>query len=373
MVCYSSKLLRSVLIGSLTVGFMACSEKVAFNELESTARPFSPVTPAPLPDEDNTPPPQDGFFSKTQEVEVDGGGVDILFVVDNSGSMLSEQAQLSKRISGFMDIIQDLNWQIAMTTTDPSSSTLDSDGQSRNWGDGEFRPFDRNDGQQYLLKTGLQSDQEAQRLLAKAIHVGSNGGIDERGIHAVYRAIERRQFSPTHSQFFRPDSSLVVVLISDEDECSKYVCKGPNVHKSSPQNLQDLVTQEFGEDKKFNFHSIMWIPNDNSCRSAQNMGNTYQTMSLISDGIVGSICENNYSNILGDIGNKVVELVTSVNIDCAPDEVTQPGTKPRVLITLGNGDILLPYQYKLKGKKLTFNKPLPEGKHTISYLCPQKK
>ncbi len=367
MVYYLSKLFKVFLFGSLTVSFIACSEKVAFNELESTNLPLSsvPITPDPIP--------QDGFFSKTQEVEVDGGGVDILFVVDNSGSMLSEQAQLSKRISGFMEIIQDLNWQIAMTTTDPRPSTQDNNGISRNWGDGGFRPFDHDDGQQHLLKAGDQTDQEAQQLLAKAIHVGSNGGIEERGIHSVYRAIEHRQSSSAHRQFFRPGSSLAVVLISDEDECSNYVCTSPTAYKSSPLNLKELIHQELGEEKKFNFHSIMWIPNDNSCQSAQNMGNTYQRMSLLSDGIVGSICENNYSNILRDIGHKVVELVTSVNIDCSPDDVKDPGAKPRVLITLGNGDILLPHQYKLKGKKLTFKKPLPEGKHTISYLCAQKK
>lgn len=259
-----------------------------------------------------------------------------------------------------------------MTTTDPASSTSDYNYIKRNWSDGGFRPFDSDDGQQFILKAGQQSDNQAQSLLAKAIRVGINGGIEERGIHSVYRAIERRQHSSTHREFFRPNASLAVVLISDEDECSNSICGGTLAMKSSPQNLKELIKFEFGNSKKFNFHSIMWIPNDNSCRDAQNMGNTYQTMSLMSDGVVGSICAKNYSSILGEIGNKVVEQVTSVEIDCSPEEVKKPGTRPLVLITLSNGDILLPNQFKLQGKKLSFKKPLPEGKHTITYLCPQK-
>ena len=88
-----SKLLYGLVIGVLATSFIACSEKVAFNELESTERPFTPVAPPPPTSDDDIPPlPEDsGFFSKTQEVEVtaDGDDVDILFVVDNSGDRKS--------------------------------------------------------------------------------------------------------------------------------------------------------------------------------------------------------------------------------------------------------------------------------------------
>jgi len=368
-----SRLLNGLIVGILSVSFMACSEDVAFNELASTDRPFSPVPPTT--DEEIPPPSSDGFFTKTQAVDVrsHGGDVDILFVVDNSGSMDAEQNQLANRISGFMNIIQDLNWQVAMTTTDPSKNTNDSNFKPRNWGDGGFRPFDSDDGQHFILKNRQQSNDEAQRLLARAIHVGINGGIEERGIRSVYRAIEQRHLSSSHREFFRPGASLEVVLISDEDECSNYVCTHQDAYRSSPLNLIELVNREFGSEKKFSFHSIMWIPNDKSCKSAQNVGNTYHAMSQLSDGVVGSICSKNYSSILSDIGHKVLEQVTSIDIDCAPEDVKKPGAKPRVLITLANGDILLPHQFKLKGRKLTLQKPLPEGKHTVSYLCPQNK
>ncbi len=49
--------------------------------------------------------------------------VDILFVVDNSGSMSEEQQGIGNKISGFLSRINNLDWQIAVTTTDDRAFT----------------------------------------------------------------------------------------------------------------------------------------------------------------------------------------------------------------------------------------------------------
>jgi hypothetical protein len=346
-----------------------CSN-VDFSQSDADLRGLGPEptpTPTPIP-EPNPDQPDIQFVSKTLDVEVqESGEVDILFVVDNSGSMRSEQNHLANRIYGFMDMIDGLDWQIAMTTTDPRQRTMDKDAEWRQWGDGQFRPFDRIDGRQFILKAGEQPNVRAQEMLATAIRTGINGSADERGINAVYRAIERISDTTSHQEFFRPNAALAVVLISDEDECSNFNCSGDSF-RSYPQNLMGHVHTVFGAEKRFRFHSLIWVPGDNNCSGGANAGNIYQEMSLLSGGVVGSICAPNYTSILQDIGDKVIEDVSSLDLECEPQDIDNDG-KANVFITVGKGNVVLPWEFKIKGKKVHFDKPLPKGKHQVIYHC----
>ena len=49
---------------------------------------------------------------------------DILFVVDNSGSMYEDQVELATRFPKFLEAINNLDYNIAITTTDVSSSPI---------------------------------------------------------------------------------------------------------------------------------------------------------------------------------------------------------------------------------------------------------
>ncbi|MCJ8275422.1 MAG: hypothetical protein HRT44_05575, partial [Bdellovibrionales bacterium] len=44
---------------------------------------------------------------------------DILFVIDNSGSMAQEQRDIADKIINFFNKLGGLNWRVAITTTDP--------------------------------------------------------------------------------------------------------------------------------------------------------------------------------------------------------------------------------------------------------------
>ncbi|MBO9668344.1 MAG: hypothetical protein J7501_16210, partial [Bdellovibrio sp.] len=128
--------------------------------------------------------------SVTQNFEVkENADIDVLFVVDNSGSMDAEQKNFSSKINGFMNLIQGMNWHVALTTTDSRVNTLASDKSSRAWGDGQFRPFDSDSGSQFVLKADEISLTEAQTKLSKALNVGLLGDGEERAIYASYRAV----------------------------------------------------------------------------------------------------------------------------------------------------------------------------------------
>ena len=65
----------------------------------------------------------------------DRGAVDILFVIDNSGSMDDEQEEMAKRFSSFLSLLFDLSWQVGITTTDLSDS-------NKYYTDGKLIPVD---------------------------------------------------------------------------------------------------------------------------------------------------------------------------------------------------------------------------------------
>jgi len=295
--------------------------------------------------------------------------VDILFVVDNSGSMQEEQNGIGQKINGFLDKIKSLNWQIAITTTDDRAETPVGGGVSRPWSDGNFRPFDSDTGNQFILRSTQESAANAQTKLSNAIQMGISGSGNERGINATYRAVSRSVAPSPHRDFFRPIAKLAVVLISDEDECSKGIsdCPAATASRSVPQNLVDHVRATLGATKGFSFNSIIFIPGDSSCTTGANAGNTYKELSQLTNGVLGSVCASDFSSPLAAIGNQVVQLVNSATLSCAPVDVNGDN-KPDLQIILAGG-AQMTSGFEIKGVNVTFANPLPAGNHRFYFFC----
>lgn len=315
--------------------------------------------------------PQPGLYKEmSQSINVSTQNeVDVLFVIDNSGSMSEEQQGMGNKINGFLSKIANLDWQIAITTTDGRSTTPITGDTNRPWSDGQFRPFDSNSGSQYILRPSQVSAADAQTKLSAAIQMGVGGDGNERGINAVYRAIERAATPSVNRDFFRPNAKLAVVLISDEDECSTGVanCAAGTGDKSTPQNLVSLVQNQLGANKGFTFNSIIKIPGDATCTTAASTGNTYKALSDLTGGVTASVCASDYTAPLNVIGNRVVQLVNSASLNCAPVDMDGDG-QPDIQVKLAGGGTHTG-GYQVSGNNVTFNTPLPEGSHSFYYFC----
>ena len=188
--------------------------------------------------------------------------VDILFVVDNSGSMVGEQKQLAdsfKRFSEELDTRVEQGYQIALATTGMESRESDAVRNDQNQallgcppcsslpvgtaeqscinGTGETGRFQDRLGQ----NTGTTdvpnfvfADDPTCRLVSQAnkscfydaaaqrglVMVGTNGCGYEKGLAAMKSALGELS-SSYNKGFLRPNATLAVILVSDEEDCGE--------------------------------------------------------------------------------------------------------------------------------------------------------
>ena len=120
--------------------------------------------------------------------------LDILWVIDNSGSMNSHQSNLATNISYFMNdfILLGVDFNMAVITTDRHEFSLIITDQDTN----------------------------AVSLLAQAVVTGTYGSGIERGIQMAYESLSDSNYAGVGGNFLRQDAKLVVIFVSDEPDHS---------------------------------------------------------------------------------------------------------------------------------------------------------
>lgn len=273
--------------------------------------------------------------------------VDVLFVIDNSGSMEYEQRSMGQRTSNFLSVLRGLNYQIAMTTTDPDSR--------QSWGDGKLLQITGGSSGQTLI-TSAQNESTAQQQLSATLQRREKGSGSEQGIRAVYRAIERYSSASTNYPFFRPSSQLAVVLISDEDESD-------DTSKNDPQNLVNLVRSTFGGQKRFSYHSIITRPGDTACKDTHGYayGHRYKAMSELTGGLIGDVCQTDYAAQVQGIAQGIRDLLKTLTLQCVP-------LTDRPIVVSRDG-VALSQTFQVEGINLKFDNELEPGAYNIVYSC----
>ncbi len=152
--------------------------------------------------------------------------VDILWVVDSSGSMAPKQARLAANFSGFINQLVTANppidFHIAVTSTD--TDDVNARGKLRTWSIG-------GSSENYIACTpasgGVTCNTGANlatvvTAFGQMSAVGINGSASERGLYAAYLALTEptNLTTPVFDRFVRPDAALYVVVVSDEDDAS---------------------------------------------------------------------------------------------------------------------------------------------------------
>ena len=201
------------------------------------------------------------------------------------------------------------------------------------------------------------SPADAQYRLGMTLQRPETGSGSEQAIYATNRVIERGVAgNPVQRDFFRDGAHFAVVVISDEDESA-------NGTKNDPQNLVSLVHSTFNGQKAFSWHSIITRPGDKSCLDGEgySYGERYHQLSVLTGGLIGSVCESDYAGQLMGIANGIRQLVKTMTLSCPP--LSQ---FPIVITKDGHpfGGV-----YTLAGVNLRFDAELPPGNYQVDYQC----
>src|SRR5262245_61591446 len=160
--------------------------------------------------------------------------VDILFLIDNSGSMLAEQQSLQANFPKFMQVLETLeggapNMHIGVATSNMGQKATDGVGTNLVGGcvgsgdNGALRGAPGVVNGNYIIdiQQGATRNRNYTGTLGDAFAAMAGVGVDGCGIEqhlaAVQAALENRT---TNSGFLRETAKLAVIVIADEDDCS---------------------------------------------------------------------------------------------------------------------------------------------------------
>lgn len=159
--------------------------------------------------------------------------IDILFVIDNSGSMREEQDSLAGNFNRFINVLNNIegglpNVHIGVVSTDVGAGPFGIDKCSGDGDSGNLQaqpqgacnaPDDqfivdlaREDGSRDTNYTGDLAD-----VFSCIAQLGTGGCGFEQPLESMYRALNG---NATNNGFLREDAFLAVIIISDEDDCS---------------------------------------------------------------------------------------------------------------------------------------------------------
>lgn len=305
------------------------------------------------------------YVSKSKSVSIDAfhnNKVDLLVVIDNSGSMKTEQQNMAARFSTLLDQLDGLDWQVGVVTTDVTDDNQLRDGRLLKSTSGNY------------ILTSKMSPDLAKAEFAQIIQRPEEGSSSEQGIKATYRTLERaidssmQAVNQPNRDLIRNDAALAVLVVTDANETPQKYDK-----RNSGSELVNFVTDTWKGKKNFVFNSIVVNSGDSACLSKdgnEGYGFDYEKLSKATNGFIGTVCATDYGSQLKVIGETVVEQVQSIMLECAPADSDGDGNL-NILVRHKSpmGIIQTLTDYKVEGLSLKFSTSPPEGVIDIQYSC----
>lgn len=261
---------------------------VIFTSCDKDSKYLYQYDPEPVKKEEKSIP------IKTLAVD---GNIDILWVIDNSGSMQAIQNNIIANARIFMEqfvLEKHINWKMGIVSTDKSESPYLGFDSS----------FDRslvdfNDPQS--IGATVVKFQDAVRDL------GTSGDASELVFYNVLRAITEYD-GKIRPAFLRPNSHLAVIMVTDEEEQS---AKRMGSSYSAPAFLNTL-TNFISTNKTLRFYGAFDFKDLQDCGgtwSEEYAGSPFEEVINFTGGFHVSACISDFGSKLVEIGKDIASLV----------------------------------------------------------------
>lgn len=237
--------------------------------------------------------------------------VDILWVIDNSGSMGPKQTNLSNSINSFMSqfVTKNFDYQISVLTTD--TRTVGAGGQGS-----------CSVGNPLIISPTTPNPVGS---LATNANVGNFGDAAAKGIDAVKTALSAPNVTGCNANFLRSGAYLAVIFFSDADDNDSVTTPAGLV--SFLDTVKTPTTTPGGNTVRSYSLNAMVAP-DHTTATCQALGpftetgTKFITAANATGGIVADICEPDFSAGLLAVGTKILEQTTAVRLASVPDTGT---------------------------------------------------
>ena len=201
-------------------------------------------------------------------------GVDIIWVIDRSGSMNIHEDNLMAGIEVMMNALPLGGWRLVMISTDPDRAVIEN---------------------QFPLVTGddIQDAEDMYSLMGT--------GTKEKGFDSLYSYIEDNPYSST---WMRSDAALLVVFVSDEEDQSTNM-------STVTEFLDWYVARRFGNVFLASIVNVDLA--DTVCTStypAEYVGERYIEATDRLFGAVVDICSDDWSPGVTDAAAQIEPIVT---------------------------------------------------------------
>jgi hypothetical protein len=219
--------------------------------------------------------------------------IDILWVIDNSYSMELEQAALA---SGFATFIEEIESTGTVFHLGVVTTTMDYSDPTRGVLLGSPRVI--TDEHDYIT------------IFQERVIVGVDGADKEKGLEVATYALSPEMTTGPNSGFLRRDANLLVVVVSDENDCSdRGVFEGESstLCYTQPDRLvpvTEFVVQFRGlkdDPNKVRFAAIVGPKQSEGCLDAV-PGYRYIQAAELMGGMLGNICQSDWGSMLYDLG-----------------------------------------------------------------------
>lgn len=207
--------------------------------------------------------------------------LDIIWVIDNSGSMSEEQASLGTNFSNFIDdfIDENVDFKMGVTTTDTRTS-----------GGGQAYSTSLAD----LTSARAQADEaDFKSDFARHVNVGIRGDGNEKGLQASESFINRYKDS-----WMRSDAYLVVVYLSDEED-------------QSPKTKEEYLASLQAAKTNAGYVKAYSIVNTVPCTTGGGITCGYERYGYQADQTGGTVADikSNFATVLRDMGQQIINLL----------------------------------------------------------------
>lgn len=179
-------------------------KSAAVLEIEHSVTQQSPLS-VPMVAEGTLKSDQTDNFQQSKNPKID-----ILFVVDDSGSMSDNQRDLGRNFKSFIQLAKTFNvdFQLGVTTTDTGGNNPFGGNKTP----GELR------GSPTIM---TNSTPNLETIFQQNVNVGTNGSAKEAGLEAARLALSHPLATTGKNKgFLRKDASLAVIVVSDEPDQS---------------------------------------------------------------------------------------------------------------------------------------------------------